>query len=66
MGCEEVAQCRKKLARMLAISSLQRRANIHLKPGITIETMQQGIPPALELTNPNYWEGMRKAGIPEA
>lgn len=35
-------------------------------PGITIETMQQGIPPALELTNPNYWEGMRKAGIPEA
>lgn len=34
-------------------------------PGITIAKMREGMPPSLQVTNPEYWEGMRKAGIPE-
>jgi TolB-like protein len=34
-------------------------------PGVTIEKMRAGLPPSLEAKSPNYWEGMRKAGIPE-
>ncbi len=34
-------------------------------PGITIERMRQSMPPTLHLSNPAYWEGMRKAGFPE-
>ncbi len=35
-------------------------------PGITIEKMRQGLPPSLAASNPAYWEGFRKAGIPES
>jgi len=34
-------------------------------PGVTIEKLRAGLPPSMLLSNPNYLEGMRKAGIPE-
>ncbi len=34
-------------------------------PGITIAKMRESMPPSLQKSNPEYWEGMRKAGIPE-
>ncbi|GAB4233114.1 MAG: BTAD domain-containing putative transcriptional regulator [Kiloniellaceae bacterium] len=34
-------------------------------PGVTIEKLRVGLPPSMLLSNPNYLEGMRKAGIPE-
>jgi len=34
-------------------------------PGVTIEKLRAGLPPSMLLSNPQYLEGMRKAGIPE-
>jgi len=34
-------------------------------PGVTIEKLREGMPPSMLLSNPQYLEGMRKAGIPE-
>lgn len=34
-------------------------------PGITIAKLRAGVPPSMLLSNPQYLEGMRKAGIPE-
>jgi adenylate cyclase len=35
-------------------------------PGVTMAKMLQGLPPGVVLNDPEYWEGIRKAGIPES
>ena len=35
-------------------------------PGITLEKMKQGVPPGMVQTQHQYFEGLRKAGIPES
>ncbi|MGF1629219.1 MAG: CadC-family transcriptional regulator [Kiloniellaceae bacterium] len=34
-------------------------------PGMTLEKLRQGMPPSLQASQPQYMEGMRKAGMPE-
>lgn len=34
-------------------------------PGMTMEKLRQGMPPSLQKSQPNYMEGLRKAGMPE-
>ncbi len=39
---------------------------MHYYPGVTMAKMLQGLPPGVVLNDPEYWEGIRKAGIPES
>jgi adenylate cyclase len=34
-------------------------------PGMTMEKLRQGMPPSLQKSQPQYMEGLRKAGMPE-
>jgi TolB-like protein/lipopolysaccharide biosynthesis regulator YciM len=40
-------------------------AFLHHNPGMTMEKLRQGMPPSLQKSQPNYMEGLRKAGMPE-